>query len=70
LANGVLTLLRDEVLTATLSRRGFDRVCSRYTQSMCLARYRALLGELAASGSNVVPLSRSRPHSRSRERVA
>jgi glycosyltransferase involved in cell wall biosynthesis len=46
LATGVTTLLRDPQFTAQLGRRAFDRVCERYTQSLCLAGYRELLSEL------------------------
>ncbi|MDO8212482.1 GT4 family glycosyltransferase PelF [Conexibacter sp. CPCC 206217] len=49
LASGVTTLLRDPQFAAQLGQRAFDRVCERYTQSLCLARYRELLGQLSAA---------------------
>jgi glycosyltransferase involved in cell wall biosynthesis len=57
LATGVATLLRDRDYAARLGRRAFDRVCDRYTQSLCLARYRAVLGSLA--GVTPVPIRRA-----------
>jgi polysaccharide biosynthesis protein PelF len=53
LANGVETLLGDAQFAAQLGRRAFDRVCERYTQSLCLARYRALLAQLSGESPGV-----------------
>lgn len=53
LATAVATLLRDRAYAARLGRRAFDRVCGRYTQALCLARYRALIGELAGAAPAV-----------------
>lgn len=47
LADGVVLLLGDREFAGRLGRRAFDRVCARYTQTLCIDRYRALLGELA-----------------------
>lgn len=57
LATAVETLLRDRDYAARLGRRAFDRVCDRYTQSLCLARYRAVIGRLA--GVTPVPIQRA-----------
>ncbi|WP_148260994.1 GT4 family glycosyltransferase PelF [Conexibacter woesei] len=51
LATGVTTLLREPEFAARLGQRGFDRVCARYTQALCLARYRSVLSQLAGSAA-------------------
>lgn len=43
LATGVVTLLGNPALAATLGRRGFDRLHRRYTLDRCLAGYRDLI---------------------------
>lgn len=64
LADGVTTLLRDPGFAARLGRRAFDRVCGRFTQSLCLARYRALLGDLSGA-----PAAAPRPPADVRSKV-
>jgi glycosyltransferase involved in cell wall biosynthesis len=46
LATGVTTLLRDRDFAARLGRHAFDRACERYTQSLCIDRYRTLFDDL------------------------
>ena len=47
LATGVTTLLRNPAFAARLGKRAFARVHERYTQRLCLDRYRTLLDELS-----------------------
>jgi glycosyltransferase involved in cell wall biosynthesis len=46
LATGVVTLLGNPALAATLGRRGFDRLHRRYTLERCLTGYRDLISGL------------------------
>lgn len=48
LAMGVVTLLRQPALAATLGRRGHERVTERFGEESWLAQYRSLLLELAS----------------------
>lgn len=49
LAAGVVTLLRNPKLAASLGQRGFARVHRFYTRTACLDGYRDLLGELTSA---------------------
>lgn len=46
LATGVVTLLGNPALAATLGRRGFDRLHRCYTLDRCLTGYRDLISGL------------------------
>ena len=45
-ATGVVTLLGNPALAATLGRRGFDRLHRCYTLERCLTGYRDLISDL------------------------
>lgn len=47
LATGILTLIRNPKLAATLGLRGRDRLSRKYGEDDCLGRYRRLLASLA-----------------------
>jgi polysaccharide biosynthesis protein PelF len=46
LATAVATILHEPALAAELGRRGYERLCRRYTLDRCVASYREVIAEL------------------------